>query len=273
MLEHIPGVNGYADDGIGNSRISISVRGLNPRRSSRVLILEDGVPIQPALYVYPNMYYNPPAERIDRLEVIKGSGAINFGPQTMGGVINYFTRRPRNEFGGSLKMTGGENGFVSLFAEVGGSKNQKLKPEIQLLYKKGDGFRQNNGFEQLNSTIKLNFLPSLNKNIYLKSNLNYENSNATYTGLTKWSFENDPKFNPKENDNFKIFRASLDLIQSERLSSVLSKNTTAFTSYFDRRWWRENDIFILASDLGKDNPSSAPYYSPCLLYTSDAADE
>ena len=262
MLEHIPGITGYADDGIGNSRISISVRGLNPRRSSRVLILEDGVPIQPALYVYPNMYYNPPAERIDRLEVIKGSGAISFGPQTMGGVINYFTRRPRNEFGGTFKVTAGENGFASLFAEVGGSKNQKLKPEIQLLYKKGDGFRQNNGFEQLNSTIKLNFLPSLNKNVYLKSNINYENSNATYTGLTNWSFENDPKFNPKENDNFKIFRASLDLIQSERLSSVLSKNTIAYTSYFDRRWWRENDIFILASDLDQDNPSSAPYYSP-----------
>ena len=59
--------------------------------------------------------------------MIKGSGAINFGPQTMGGVINYFTRRPRNEFGGSLKMTAGENGFVSLFAEVGGSKNQKAQ--------------------------------------------------------------------------------------------------------------------------------------------------
>ena len=141
MLEQIPGVNGYADDGIGNSRISIGIRGLNPRRSSRVLILEDGVPIQPALYVYPNMYYNPPAERVDRLEVIKGSGAINFGPQTMGGVINYFTRRPRNDFGGAFKVTAGENGFTSLFAEVGGSKNDKIKPEIQLLYKRGDGFR------------------------------------------------------------------------------------------------------------------------------------
>ena len=273
MLEHIPGITGYADDGIGNSRISISVRGLNPRRSSRVLILEDGVPIQPALYVYPNMYYNPPAERIDRLEVIKGSGAINFGPQTMGGVINYFTRRPRNEFGGTFKVTAGENGYSSLFAEVGGSKNETIKPEIQLLYKIGDGFRDNNGFEQFNSTIKLNFLPSLNKNIYLKSNINYENSNATYTGLTQWSFENDPKFNPKENDNFKIFRASLDLIQSERLSSVLSKNTTAYTSYFDRRWWRENDIFILASDLDQNNPSSAPYYSPFdLIRTGNGQD-
>ena len=262
MLEHIPGVNGYADDGIGNSRISISVRGLNPRRSSRVLILEDGVPIQPALYVYPNMYYNPPAERIDRLEVIKGSGAINFGPQTMGGVINYFTRRPRNEFGGLLKVSGGENGYASVFAEVGGSKNEKLKPEMQLLFKRGDGFRQNNGFEQLNATAKLNYFPSLNKNIYLKSNINYENSNATYTGLTQWSFDNDPKFNPKENDNFEVFRSSLDLIQSERLSATITKNSTAFLSYFDRRWWRENDIFILATDIDEENPSAAPYYSP-----------
>ena len=262
MLEHIPGVNGYADDGIGNSRISISVRGLNPRRSSRVLILEDGVPIQPALYVYPNMYYNPPAERIDRLEVIKGSGAINFGPQTMGGVINYFTRRPRNDFGGLLKVSGGENGYASVFAEVGGSKNGKLKPEMQLLFKRGDGFRQNNGFEQLNATAKLNYFPSLNKNIYLKSNINYENSNATYTGLTQWSFDNDPKFNPKENDNFEVFRSSLDLIQSERLSATITKNSTAFLSYFDRRWWRENDIFILATDINEENPNAVPYYSP-----------
>ena len=261
MLEYIPGINGYSDDGIGNSRISIGIRGLNPRRSSRVLILEDGVPIQPALYVYPNMYYNPPAERIDRLEVIKGSGAINFGPQTMGGVINYFTRRPRKDFGGRFKATGGENGYSSVFTEIGGWGNDKLTPELQFLYKRGDGFRDNNDFEQMNATLKLNYFPSLYKNIYLKSNVNYENSNATYTGLTKHSFENDPKFNPKKDDNFKVFRAALDLIQSERLSSTISKNTTAFISYFDRRWWRENDIFILASDLGQDNPNPVPWYS------------
>ena len=261
MLEYVPGINAFADDGIGNSRISIGVRGLNPRRSSRVLILEDGVPIQPALYVYPNMYYNPPADRIDQIEVIKGSGTILYGPQTMGGVINYFTKRPRNEFGGALKVTGGENGYGSLFAEVGGWGNGKLKPELQLLLKRGDGFRQNNSFQQINSTFKLNYIRSSSKNLYLKGNLNYENSNATYTGLTEWSFENDPTFNPKEHDNFKVFRAAIDFIQSEKLSSTLTKSTTAFASFFDRRWWRENDIFIKASDLGEDSPSAQPYYS------------
>ena len=53
--------------------------------------LEDGIAIQPALYVYPNMYYNPPVERIDGIQVIKGSGTVKFGPQTMGGIVNYYT--------------------------------------------------------------------------------------------------------------------------------------------------------------------------------------
>ena len=262
MLEYVPGINGFADDGIGNSRISIGIRGLNPRRSSRVLILEDGIPIQPALYVYPNMYYNPPADRIDQIEVIKGSGSILYGPQTMGGVINYFTRRPRSEYGGSFKMTAGENGYGSLFAELGGWGNEKTKPEFQLLIKRGDGFRQNNSFEQLNGTLKLNVRNSNSKNTYMKLNLNYENSNATYTGLTEWSFNNDPRFNPKEDDNFKVFRSAFDLMQSEKLSSSLSQSTTLFASYFDRRWWRENDVFIKSSDLGLEDPDAQPYYSP-----------
>ena len=272
MLEYVPGINGFADDGIGNSRISIGIRGLNPRRSSRVLILEDGVPIQPALYVYPNMYYNPPADRIDQIEVIKGSGTILYGPQTMGGVINYFTRRPRSDYGGSFKMTAGENGYSSLFAELGGWGNEKYKPEFQLLVKRGDGFRQNNSFEQLNGTLKLNIRNSDSKNTYMKLNLNYENSNATYTGLTEWSFNNDPSFNPKEDDNFKVFRSAFDLMQSEKLSTNLTKSTTFFTSYFDRKWWRENDIFIKASDLYNQNGDlldldtltldAQPYYSP-----------
>ena len=44
ILERVPGINGFSDDGIGNSRINVGIRGINPRRSSRVLILEDGVP-------------------------------------------------------------------------------------------------------------------------------------------------------------------------------------------------------------------------------------
>ena len=259
ILEYVPGVSGFADDGIGNSRISIGIRGLNPRRSPRVLILEDGIPIQPAVYIYPNMYYNPPAERIDQVEIIKGSGSILYGPQTMGGVINYFTKRPRNELGGLLKLTGGENGYSSIFSEYGGIQlfGKKSRGELQLLYKRGDGFRDNNAFQQFNSTFKLNYRQSDSKNVYLKTNINYENSNATYTGLTEWSFENNPRFNPKEDDNFDVFRAALDVIQTEKISSKISKSTSTFFNFFDRKWWREYDMFIRPESLNESNEYSA----------------
>ena len=155
LLELIPGINGYADDGFGNSRLSIGVRGLNPRRSARVLILEDGVPIQPAVYIYPNAYYNPPADRIDAVEVIKGSSALRYGPQTMGGVINYTTRKPNGTKGLVNQLTVGNNGYYSAFSELRGIGNpEKVGSDIQLLYKHGDGFRENNTFDQANGTIK-----------------------------------------------------------------------------------------------------------------------
>ena len=120
-------------------------------------------------------------------------------------------------------MTVGENGYNSTFFELGGFGNNKLKPEFQLLYKAGDGFRENNDFLQLNGTFKLNYARSANHNTYLKVNINDENTNATYTGLTEWSFSdslakadyNGARFNPKEHDNFKIFRgAPVDLIDT-----------------------------------------------------------
>ena len=264
LLGFIPGIHGFADDGIGNSRISIGIRGLNPRRSSRVLVLEDGIPIQPAIYVYPNMYYNPPVERIDRVEVIKGSGAIKFGPQTMGGIVNYITSRPRRSFGYSAQATTGTNGYVSLFAEVGGWGGRRVEPEVQLLFKRGDGFRQNNDFVQYNGTFKLSILPRAERVYYVKGNVDYERSNATYTGLTEYSFRTDAEFNPKEDDDFEVFRSSLDLISTRRRSSRLTETTRGYVSYFDRRWWREHDVFVRPSALADDPPvlfEPLPWYT------------
>ncbi len=260
LLELIPGITGYADDGFGNSRLSIGIRGLNPRRSSRVLILEDGVPIQPAVYVYPNAYYNPPAERIDGVEVIKSSSAVRYGPQTMGGVINYTTRRPNGIKGMLGQFTAGSNGFYSLSLEKRGMGSENCITDVQTLYKRGDGYRDNNAFEQFNGTVKSQYLLGSDKLIYLKANANIENSKATYTGLTEYSFRTAPNFNPKEDDNFKVLRFSLDLMYSNRISANVNSNTTAYFNVFDRRWWREDDVFVRASVLRTGELTPVPYY-------------
>ncbi len=246
-LERMAGVQGYADDGAGNSRLNIGIRGLPPRRAGRVLILEDGIPIAPALYLYPLMYYNPPAERIHEIEVIKGAAALEHGPQTMGGVVNYITSRPRREFGGIAQVTGGENGYGSVYAEVGGWGTETLHPEVQLLYKRGDGYRQNNAFEQYNATFKLNWIASPRDRVYLKFNADHEDAQATYTGLTEYSFRTDPNFNPKKDDQFIIDRYALDLIHTRDLGYG-TRVTKLYGSVFSRDWWRENDVFVLAAN-------------------------
>ncbi|MFN3403753.1 MAG: TonB-dependent receptor domain-containing protein [Cytophagaceae bacterium] len=261
MLKYVPGVYGASDDGMGNSRISIGIRGLSPRRSSRILIMEDGVPIEPALYLYPNMYYNPPVERIDGIEIIKGSAGIKYGPHTMGGVINYITNRPRKELGGLSQLTFGNNGYVSAFAEVGGWGNEKIHPEIQFLYKRGEGYRENNDFDQYNGTIKTNVIIDQNKTLYIKANINQETSQATYTGLTEYSFRANPRFNPKGFDEFKVFRAALDLIYTNKISSSVTSITKAYTSYFKRDWWRENNVFVRASEYNAGIFNPVPFYT------------
>lgn len=253
-LQKATGVYVAGDDGFGNSRLSVGIRGLNPRRSARVLILEDGLPVQPAPYIYPNSYYNPPIERIDEIEIIKGSGTIKYGPQTMGGVINYITTRPTDSLSGSLRLTGGTYGYASIFTDISGfGKNSKFKSGVQLLAKKGDGFREHNNFRQYNVTFKNLWKINKKHTLYTKLNYNDEFANATYTGLTDYSFERDPTYNPKENDEFSIQRFGADFIISTKHSDSLTSTTSLYANHFKRDWWRENDEFIRPSFLNNYN--------------------
>ncbi len=248
-LAEIPGILVAGDDGFGNSRLSVGIRGLNPRRSAKTLVLEDGIPIQPNAYVYPNVYYNPPIERIKQIEVIKGSGAIKYGPQTMGGVINYITAYPSDTLAGTTVMTAGMNGYLSAYHQVSGFGNENYQPEIQVLYKKGDGYRRFNNFNQYNLTYKAHHQINKDKKLYFKVNYNDEYANATYSGLTEYAYELDPLFNVKEHDEFTISRLAGDLIFKNTTQDSLVGVTKVYANYFNREWWREDDAFIAASSL------------------------
>lgn len=261
-LSYVPGVHGVADDGMGQTRMSVGIRGIQPRRTQRVLVLEDGMPIQPAPYVFSPLYYNPPIERIEEVEVIKGTGAIRHGPQTMAGVINYVTSRPnRTSPGGTLTLTPGTNGYVSAFGEVGGFGTESLRPQVQMLVKRGEGFRDNNDFVQINGTAKAQYRVNGDRSLYLNANVDYERLNATYTGLTPHTFRTDPTFNPKDDDHYRIFRGALGAIYNRRYDGTVESTTRLYANVFDRPWWRENDVFVRASDY-EENGSDADPVAP-----------
>jgi len=246
-LKHVPGVYGLADDGMAQTRMSVGIRGLQPRRTQRVLVMEDGMPIQPAPYVFSPLYYNPPIERIDEIEVIKGPSTIRHGPQTMAGVINYVTSRPqRRSPGGTLELTPGTNGYLSAYGELGGFGTDDVRPQVQLLFKRGNGFRQNNGFRQFNGTVKLRANLDDRRSLYVKVNGDYERLNATYTGHTPYTFRTDPDFNPKDDDLYRIYRASLGTVYNRRYNDDVQGTTKLYANVFHRPWWREKDVFVEA---------------------------
>ena len=258
-LLSVPGVFGRADDGMGQTRMSISIRGLQSRRTQRVLVMEDGVPIQPAPYVFSPLYYNPPVDRIEKTEIIKGSSSIRHGPQTMAGVINFVTGRPqRRSPGGELTVTGGSHRYASAFAEVGGFGTDDLRPQVQLLVKRGDGFRDNNDFAQLNGTAKLQYDLDDDQSLYLKGNFDYENMNATYHGLTQYSFETNPDFNPKDDDSYRILRGAFDAIYNHNYGGGVRSTTKLYSNVFDRPWWREENVFVRADDYEENGAAAEP---------------
>src|SRR3989304_1009144 len=89
-LRKIPGIHVRDEEGFG-IRPNMGIRGLNPTRSTKPLLLEDGLPLSFAPYGDNASYYHPPVDRFVRVEGLKGANQLLFGPQTISGPINYIT--------------------------------------------------------------------------------------------------------------------------------------------------------------------------------------
>lgn len=87
LFARTPGINAWENDGNG-MQINIATRGLSPNRSWEFNIRQNGYDISSDPIGYPESYYNPPIDAVERIEIIKGAGSLQFGPQ-MGGMVNY----------------------------------------------------------------------------------------------------------------------------------------------------------------------------------------
>lgn len=90
VLTRVPGVYIREEDGFGNFP-NISLRGVDPGRSAKVTLMEDGIMMAPAPYSDPAAYYSPRIARMSGVEILKGSSQVRYGPHNTGGVINYLS--------------------------------------------------------------------------------------------------------------------------------------------------------------------------------------
>ncbi len=237
-LRKVPGLNVRDEEGFG-LRPNIGIRGLNPTRSSKVLLLEDGIPLTYAPYGDNASYYHPPVERYSGIEVLKGSGQILYGPSTVGGVINYLTPDPPSDFRGSVTFRGGNRNFFEGGASVGGTW-RNLGLLLHYLRKQGDGARDNirPGVDDLNfkgtATIGSRHAFSFRTSYY------HEDSNLTYSGLRLAEYLDNPRQNPFRNDFFFGSRVGVSVTHSFALGRETTLVTNLYGSHFDRDWWRQS---------------------------------
>ncbi len=237
-LRKVSGLNVRDEEGL-SLRPNIGMRGLNPTRSTKVLLLEDGIPLSYAPYGDNASYYHPPIERFDRIEVLKGAGQLRFGPQTVGGVINYITPNPPKEPGGSVTLTGGNRSYFNGHLNYGGFWGN-AGFMVDYTRKQGQGARDNT-FSKINDlNLKQVLLLGEKHTLTSKANVYTEDSQVTYSGLTQAEFDEDPRQNPFKNDEMTAKRFGASVQHAWQITPATEMVTSLYGAYFTRDWWRQS---------------------------------
>jgi len=156
-LRLVPGVRVQDESGTGILP-NIGVRGLDPRRSQRTLVLVDGIPIALAPYGQTGLSLFPlTMQTVESIDVARGGVAVRYGPNNVGGVINFVSKPIPETFSTTLKEAltiASETGNVltDSYLRVGGFVNDRLGLQFQANTVLGDSFRAHSDTEVENLT-------------------------------------------------------------------------------------------------------------------------
>ena len=142
VFARIPGIFVYDMDGSGN-QVNIAARGLDPHRGWEFNLRKDGIITNSDMYGYPASHYSMPLESIDHIELVRGTGSLQYGAQ-FGGMLNYVSKRgdTAKPFSFESINTAGSYNLLSTFNAVAG-KLGKLKYYAYISRKSRGGYRDN----------------------------------------------------------------------------------------------------------------------------------
>lgn len=231
LLRRVPGVQVRQEDAMG-LRLNIGVRGLSPRRSRLVLLEEDGVPVVVSPYGEPELYYMPAVERIQSVDLIKGSDVLRYGPQTVGAIVRLRTWEPTEKPAWHVAGTLGTLGFGEALARYSNT-HEGVGYMVQAFHKGGDGYR-NMGFSSTDLISKVRFAVSRRGEIRVKLGFHNEHARTTYTGLTDTLYREDPRQDTiAPSDYFGIRRLEGAISHEHRFNQDIRLVSTLFAYQMD----------------------------------------
>ena len=146
VMAKVPGIHIWESDPSG-IQIGIAARGLSPNRSWEFNIRQNGYDISADPFGYPEAYYTPQLNSVQRVEVVRGAGSLQYGPQ-FGGLVNFILKNGselKKPFQYEAQQTAGSFGLFNSYNAIGG-QNDKAHYYAFWDHRKGNGFRENSGF-------------------------------------------------------------------------------------------------------------------------------
>lgn len=257
-LKQIPGVQVQDSNGTGGSDVSlnIGVRGLTSRLSPRSTVLMDGVPLSFAPYGQPQLSLAPVSMgNIESVDVVRGAGSVRFGPQNVGGIINFATRAIPKEFSGSVGLTtefatGTDQLKYTPNLFIGGTLDNGLG--LALLYSgsKGDGYREANNKIDIDDVMLKTAYQWTDQDAIAVNLHHYEGRGEMPEGLTAAQFADNPyqsnqsrnyfagrrsdvsvKYSHKDElNNFEVLGYYVDSFRTSDLESVADNGTSRISN-------------------------------------------
>ncbi len=226
IFSKVPGVFVYDMDGSGN-QMNISTRGLDPHRGWEFNIRKNGIITNSDMYGYPASHYSMPMEAVERIEMVRGAGSLQYGAQ-FGGMINYVSKKPdttRTVAFESINAVGSFN-TLSTYQAVGG-KVGKFRYYAYYNKRTSDGYRENSHSDFDAQSLMLTYAPS--KAVQITAEIARSKFAYRMPGpLTDSMFYADPRQSSRSRNYYSpdIFVPSLSLDWSishrTRLSLVVS---------------------------------------------------
>jgi Fe(3+) dicitrate transport protein len=219
VLRRVPGVQSSDNSGTAGSAISLNVgvRGLTGRYTPRSTVLLDGIPLAVAPYGQPQLSFAPVSlGNIDSIDVVRSGGSVRYGPQNVGGIIN-FTTKPIPAGPGitgdaaireNIFTTGGSNTQYNAF--VGTTLDSGLGLAFLYSGQTGREWRKGSDDDVNDVAVKFSYDLTPSQQFYGKVSY-YDVKSRTPGGLTVAQFNADPFQNTRPNDYWSGNRYGFDL--------------------------------------------------------------
>lgn len=205
-LRLVPGVRAQDESGTGILP-NIGIRGLDPRRSARTLVLVDGIPIALAPYGQTGLSMFPlTMQTVESIDVARGGAAVRYGPNNVGGVINFISKPIPDQFSATLRealtiSTDTGNVLTDSYLRAGGFVNDRLGLQFQANTVLGDSTRAHSNTEVENLALDAHWF--MTDKASLKAGIQYYNTDTELPGsLSPKAYEQDRFQSQRPHDKF-----------------------------------------------------------------------